>query len=163
MPHIIDGYNLLRTIQKIDEHFTALDEVGLARILAEYLNSVRDHGHLVFDGTGPPDKTDLDRLAYLRNLEVYFSGANSDADTVIEEKIADSSAPKSLVIVSTDRRLRAAAGKRKATSVRSDIFWLSLLKRMENRKKPAPEPRAKREGITEGVTDQWLDLFGLKE
>ena len=163
MPHIFDGYNLLRTIQKTDDSFHDLDEVALARILAEYLKYIRDHGHLVFDGTGPPDKTDFDRLAHLRNLEVYFSGPNSDADTVIERKIADNSAPNSLTIVSTDRRLRDAAAKRKAISIRSDIFWITLLKRLENRKRPTNEPREKRQGITESETDQWLDLFGLNQ
>jgi uncharacterized protein len=161
MPHIIDGYNLLRWIQNADESMAALDEFSMGQILAEYLQIVRDHGHIVFDGIGPPDKDDLIQLALHNPIEIYFSGSNTDADTVIEEKIADNSAPKSLIIVSTDRRIRAAARKRKATSVTSDVFWQVVLNRLEKRKKPSPEPKAKQHGITESETDQWMDLFGL--
>ena len=160
MPFLFDGYNLLRAIQKSDEEFESLIESGLCRILSEYLKRVRDRGHIFFDGIGPPDKT---RLGDLDNLEVYFTGQHTDADTAIEEKIADSTAPKSLIIVSSDRRLLAAGKKRKAVVVKSELFWPEMTRRLENHKKPTPEPRAKREGITKTETDHWLDIFGLKE
>ena len=160
MPVIIDGYNVLRLVQK-DEQFENLREVGLCRIFSDYLKSARDHGHIVFDGTGPPDKSDLEQLGGLDNLEVYFSGEHSDADTVIIQKIQDSTAPKSLVVVSSDREIRAAAAKRKAVSVRSDVFWMGLLHSLETRQKPVFEPKEKRGGITEAEADQWLDYFGI--
>ena len=159
MPVLVDGYNLLRAVQKSDEDFQQLNEVGLCRILSEYFRRVRTHGHVVFDGTGPFDKTDMERLAGFDNLEVYFSGPNLDADEVIEEKIQDNTAPKSLVVVSTDRELRTAALKRKAVSIRSEIFWLNLIQHLDRKQKPSLEPRAKREGITEAETDQWLEYF----
>ena len=157
MPHLIDGYNLLRLIQQVDEELVTLTEAGLCRIISEYLVRIRDYGHIFFDGLGPPDKTNLSNFP---NLEVYFSGPNTDADSLIELKIADNTAPKSLVVISTDRRIRAAAKKRKALSVRSDIFWIAMTKQLE-RQKPTPEPKEKRRGITEGETDQWLDIFGM--
>ncbi|MBE0536980.1 MAG: NYN domain-containing protein [Phycisphaerae bacterium] len=160
MPLLVDGYNLLRTVQK-DEQFEEMRESGLCRIISDYLVTMRDRGHVIFDGTGPPDKEEMEQLGGLDNLEVYFSGEHSDADTVIEQKIEDNTAPKSLVVVSTDRAVRAAAGRRKATSVRSDVFWQQLLLRLENRRKPANEPGAKRQGISDIETDQWLDLFGM--
>jgi predicted RNA-binding protein with PIN domain len=160
MPLIVDGYNLLRFVQR-EGHFENLIEVGLCRILSDYLVSVRDRGHIIFDGTGPPDKHDFEQLGGLANLEVYFSGADYEADDVIMQKIEDSSAPKSLIIVSTDREIRAAAAARKATSVRSDVFWQVLISRLETQQKAVHEPKAKRQGITEGETDQWLDFFGI--
>ena len=160
MPLIVDGYNLLRFVQKAG-HFEDLIEVGLCRILSDYLVSVRERGHIVFDGIGPPDKHDFEQLGGLANLEVYFSGADYDADEVIMQKIEDSSAPKSLTVVSTDREIRAAAAARKATSVRADVFWHGLVSRLETQQKAVHEPKEKRRGITEGETDQWLDFFGI--
>ena len=157
MPIIVDGYNLLRSVQKSYEELEFLDEASMCMILSEYLHQKRTHGHVVFDGLGPPDKTALGGIG---DLEVYFSGMEIDADTIIMEKIEDNTAPKSLIVVSSDREIRTAAKKRKAISVQSDIFWVEVMKQL-NRKKTIPEPKEKRQGITDGETDQWMDLFGL--
>ena len=103
----------------------------------------------------------MDQLGGIPNLEVYFSGEHSDADSIIEQKIHDNTAPRSLMVVSTDRAIRAAAGRRKANAVRSDVFWIQLVSQLENRRKPASEPGAKRQGITDMETDHWLDYFGI--
>jgi predicted RNA-binding protein with PIN domain len=158
MPYVIDGYNLLRSVQKLEE-FATLTDVQLCRAVSDYLSCVRDHGHIVFDGVGPPDKS---AFGGIPSLEVYFSGPSCEADDIIEEKIADNSAPKSLVVVSSDRRLRDTASRRKAKAVPSDIFWQSLLIQLEKQaSRPAPEPSEKRQGLTERETDVWLDVFGL--
>ena len=161
MPLIVDGYNLMHVIQKCDEDFANLTEVGLCKIISEYLRRVRDRGHVVFDGSGPFDKTDMEWLGGIENLEVYFSGANAEADEIIEQKIQDYSAPKSLVVVSSDREVRVAASKRKAVAITSETFWLQLIQQMEHQNKPSVEPKEKRQGLTESETDQWLDYFGL--
>ena len=77
MPVIVDGYNLMHVIQKSDEDFANLTEVGLCKIISEYLKKVRDHGHIVFDGTGPYDRTDMDWLGGIDNQ------GRSGLDTVI--------------------------------------------------------------------------------
>jgi predicted RNA-binding protein with PIN domain len=157
MPIIIDGYNLLRSVQRIEE-YQSLDEAALCRIISEYLLRVRTYAHVVFDGIGPPDKSELSGID---NLEVYFSGEHLEADDVIEEKIEEYSAPKNMIVVSTDRRIRAAAAKRKSVSVTSDLFWLSLIEQLD-KKKPTPMPKEKRHGITESEADAWMDEFDLE-
>ncbi len=160
MPYLIDGYNLLRAVQKIEE-FAALTDVQMCRAVSDYLNAVRDRGHVVFDGVGPPDKA---ALGGIPSVEVYFSGPSREADDLIEDKIADSTAPKSLVVVSSDRRIRTAAAKRKAIDVPADLFWQTLLARLEKQaNRPAPEPTEKRHGLTEREADLWLDIFDLKQ
>ncbi len=156
MPLLIDGYNLLRVAQR-QESMASLDEAGLLRILTEYLRRTRNRGQIVFDGIGPPDKTGL---ADLTNLEVLFSGSVHDADTVIEEKIQSSSAPRSLVVVSSDRRLVAAAQRRKAVSIRAESFWQAVGKLLQ-KEPPRPEPKEKRQGISSAETQQWMNLFDL--
>jgi len=157
MPIIIDGYNLLRWVQNIEE-YQSLDEAALCRIVSEYLVRVRTYAQVIFDGLGPRDKSELGGID---NLEVFFSGEHLEADDIIEEKIAEYSAPKNMVVVSTDRRIRAAATKRKSISVTSDLFWLSMIEQLD-KKKPTPMPKEKRHGLTEDETDAWLDEFDLE-
>jgi len=159
MPVIIDGYNLLHAIAAVGEEYQNFSEEDLCRSISEYLVRVRDRGAVVFDGMGPPDK---DGLGGLKNMEVYFSGLHTDADTIIEEKIFDNTAPKSLTIVSSDRRLRDAALKRKALSIPSDVFWRLLIQELD-KKVPTPEPKEKRHGITELEADQWMNLFDIDD
>ncbi|MBW8035722.1 MAG: hypothetical protein FVQ79_08875 [Planctomycetes bacterium] len=159
MPIIIDGYNLLRWVQSIDSAYADLDEAPLCRMISLYLIRTRNRAQVIFDGVGPPDKRELANIA---NMEVYFSGPDREADDIIEDKILESSAPKGLVVVSSDRRIRTAAQKRKATSVKADYFWLSLIEQLD-KKKPMPEPKEKRNGISEHEADQWLNEFGLDD
>jgi len=164
---IIDGHNLLHSIHpaprrggihKEDPDSGTISDVRLCRIISGYLKLIDEKGEIIFDGTGPRDKGGFDNIS---NLEVFFAGLRSDADTVIEEKIKASTAPKRLTIVSSDRRLRDAARKRKATAVKSQVFWDDVRKQL-SRKRKVKEPLAKRQGISESETEQWLDFFGLE-
>ncbi len=160
MPYLIDGYNLLRAVQRYEE-FAMVTDVQMCRIISDFLRCMRDHGHIVFDGIGPPDKRELGGI---HGVEVYFSGENLEADDIIEQKILDNSAPKSLVVVSSDNRLRRAAAKRKATAIRAEPFWAFMCEQLEKQaNRPAPEPSQKRNGITEHEADLWMDAFGMDE
>ncbi len=156
---IIDGHNLLHSIQKTNEDSGAVTAVRLCQVVGRYLKLMGEKGEIVFDGTGPRDKSGFDNI---NNLEVFFAGLSSDADTVIEDKIKANTAPRRLTVVSSDRRLRDAARVRKATSVKSDVFWNNL-RRQLSQKKTFKEPTAKRRGLTESETKQWLEFFGLEQ
>jgi len=156
---IIDGHNLLHSINKVEESSESISDVQLCRIVGRYLKQIGESGEIIFDGTGPRDKSGFDNIS---NLEVFFAGLGSDTDTVIEDKIRASTAPKRLTIVSSDRRLRKAAQVRKATAVKSEVFWNNLQKQL-GRKKRAKEPAAKWQGLTDGETKQWLEFFGLEQ
>jgi uncharacterized protein len=156
---IIDGNNLLHAVYKIDEDSISIHAIELCRIVSRYLKLIGQDGEIVFDGAGPRDKSQFENIEI---PEVFFAGAGGDADSVIEEKIRLVSAPKKLTIVSSDRRLRKAAHTRKAAAVKSEDFWTQLQKQL-SKKRPAPEPRAKREGISEIETKQWLDFFGIEQ
>ncbi|MHC4425789.1 MAG: NYN domain-containing protein [Planctomycetota bacterium] len=156
---IIDGHNLLHAVYKTEQDSESVSDVGLCRIVGRYLKLIGRAGEMIFDGTGPRDKSDFDNIS---NLEVFFAGLGTDTDTLIEDKISISTAPKRLTIVSSDRRLRKAARARKATAVKSEDFWNSVQKQL-SRKRPAREPAAKRQGLSEGETKQWLQVFGLEQ
>ncbi|MGD1043010.1 MAG: NYN domain-containing protein [Sedimentisphaerales bacterium] len=156
MPVIIDGHNLLWAIQNPDED-TSITDVAMCQALDIYFGLTHDKAEIVFDGIGPPDKTGFNNIS---NLEITFSGRDTDCDTIIEHRILDSTAPAHLTIVSTDRRIRDAASARKATSVQSDEFWTIVTKRLSKQKR-TKEPAAKRAGLTESETQLWLKTFGL--
>ena len=157
MPFLIDGYNLLRAVQKIDA-FAELNEAQLCRYLADFLHLVKDRGTIVFDGIGPSDKREL---MSIRGLEIRFSGQRSDADTVIEWKIEENTAPRRLMVVSSDRRLRNAAARRKSKSIPVDVFRAAMSKTLESASRTPAEPREKQTGISEGETDVWMKYFNL--
>lgn len=156
---IIDGHNLLHAILKTEEAPGAIGDVELCRILGRYLQMIGRPGEIIFDGSGPPDKSGFDDTG---NLEVSFAGMGGDADSVIEDKIIASTAPKRLTIVSSDRRLRKAAHARRCVSIKSEVFWDNVRKQL-SRKRPAKEPAAKRHGLSESETDQWVDFLGFEQ
>jgi predicted RNA-binding protein with PIN domain len=156
---IIDGHNLLHSIVKISDDASSINDLQLCWIISRYLKAISETGEIIFDGTGPRDKTPFDNIA---NLEVFFAGFGTDADTVIEDKIRANSAPRRLLIVSSDRRLRDAARTRKASAIKSEVFWDNIHKQLR-RKKPVKEPEAKRSGLTESETKQWLEFFGIEQ
>jgi len=159
MPVIIDGHNLLHSIQQTGEDSELISRIQLCRILSGYLKLIDENGEIVFDGMGPKDKSGFDNIS---NLEVFFAGLGSDADTVIEDKIKANTAPRRLTVVSSDRRLRDAARARKSTAVKSQVFWSNLCKQL-SRKRTIKEPASKRQGISESETEQWLKFFGLEQ
>ncbi len=156
---IIDGHNLLHAILKIEEDPKAVSDIELCRVVSSYLNQTNQVGEIVFDGRGPRDKDVFERVD---GIEVTFSGIRNDTDTIIEEKIKTNTAPKRLIIVSSDRRLRKAARSRKAIAVKSEDFWIKVQKQL-SRKRPQKEPAAKRRGISDSETKQWMKIFGIEQ
>ncbi|MFZ2146217.1 MAG: NYN domain-containing protein [Sedimentisphaerales bacterium] len=159
MMFIIDGHNLLYSIHKEGPDSGPISDVGLCRIIGRYLKLTGQKGAIIFDGTGPRDKGGFDNIS---NLEVFFVGLDTDADTVIENKIGANTAPRRLTVVSSDRRLRKAARAKKAISVKSEVFWNDIQKQL-SRKRPEKEPLVKQQGLTDSETTQWLEFFGLEQ
>lgn len=157
---IIDGDNLLWALRQTLEEREITTELELCRVLSRYFALRGEPGQVIFDGSGPADRSEFDKIA---NPEILFAGFNRDADSVIEERLKVSTAPRRVTVVSSDRRLRQAAALRQATGLKSEDFWEKVLRELKRGKPRRPEPKEKREGLTESETEQWLDLFGLDE
>jgi predicted RNA-binding protein with PIN domain len=155
---IIDGTNLLWAVRDYEEGPRVASEEQLCRVLDGYFAETHQQCQMVFDGTGP-----LDRKAFegIRHLDIIHAGHDQEADSVIEGKVRADSAPKRLTIVSTDHQVRDSATSRKAAVLRCEEFWEQVLNHIRKRPKKK-EPPQKRKGLTEGETDQWMDLFGLE-
>lgn len=156
---IIDGHNLLWSVYKDSHEFDLSTELQLCRLISRYLRATGDKGQIVFDGRGPAEK---DFFGSVADLEVVFAGVATDADTVIENKISASSAPRDLTIVSSDRRIIKAARAAKATALKSEEFW-GMLKGRLARKQKNEEPPEKQRGLDQAQTQKWLEFFGLDD
>jgi predicted RNA-binding protein with PIN domain len=157
---IIDGNNLLWALHETLEEREVTTELELCRVLSRYFALVGEPGVIVFDGGGPADRSEFDKVV---NVEVVFAGFQHDADSVIEEKIKANPSPRRLTVVSSDRRLRKAAAVQRAAALKSEEFWQQVRKELTRNKPHKKEPEEKREGLTEGETDQWLEVFGIDE
>lgn len=155
---IIDGNNLLWALHEGFGEREIRTEVDLCRVLSQYFARMGETGQVVFDGAGPSDKSAFDTMDY---IEVYFAGFHRDADSVVEEKIVADTSPRRLTVVSSDRRLRKAAGERKAAGLKSEDFWQQVQRELSRKAPRRKEPEEKREGLTDGETDKWLEAFGL--
>jgi predicted RNA-binding protein with PIN domain len=160
MPVIIDGTNLLWALHEAGDEREITTEIELCGVLGRYFTLKGEDAELIFDGAGPSDQSAFERGG---RLTVIFSGFRTDTDTVIEDKIKASTAPKRLTVVSSDRRLRKAATARKAIAVKSEQFWAQVLTELRQRQPERKEPEEKQDGLTDGETEQWMDFFGLEQ
>jgi predicted RNA-binding protein with PIN domain len=137
MKWLIDGYNLLHAVTSLGPRLGP-DELRRRRKrflndLAHRLGPVEaSHATVVFDARDPPAQLPLQSRH--KGMTVIFAVAEEDADTRIEEMIREHAAPRSLTVVSSDRRIRRAAARRKARAITADEFWGQL------RARPGPQP-----------------------
>jgi predicted RNA-binding protein with PIN domain len=157
MPFLIDGYNLLWSVNNLSQEAEPITEAGLCWKISRYMQILGESGEIIFDGTGPRDKSVFDEIP---KLSVLFAGLGVEADDVIETKIKINTAPKRLSVVSNDRRLIKAARARKAVSLKNEELWIKLAKGSSRRKK-TPEPPQKQHGLSNSETEQWLKFFDM--
>lgn len=90
--------------------------------VARILPVERDHDvTVVFDASVPPG--DFPLSSSYRGLHVLFALGDEDADSRIEYIIGHDANPKTLTVVSSDRRIRQAASRRRAHPLTADEFW----------------------------------------
>ena len=147
MKLIIDGYNLLHAsgVFGVGRGPRAFEESrrALLDMLADLLGDATGQAVVVFDAARAPDG--LPSRAVHRGIRVWFAREYPDADSLIEELVDDATSPH-LVVVSNDRRLQAAARRRRARAV-SCAAWLAEARAARRRatatgdaKPPEPGP-----------------------
>jgi len=165
MHTLIDGYNLMYTLGLLDKRFGP-DGFRKARMrflsdLAGALGAVEaNQTTVVFDAREAPGH--LPRESTHKGMSVLYADEDEGADERIERLIAAHSVPKALTVVSTDRRIRQAATRRKARAMTAEAFW-ELLENSKG-KTPAPPPttteeEARLHGLSPEDAAAWLDTF----
>ncbi len=158
---LIDGYNLLHASGVFGSGGrTSLESSREALLdwLAESLSEFQcARTTVVFDARDAPPG--LPRTAKKHGLQIRFAPRDCEADDVIEELIGQHSAPRSLLVVSSDHRLHRAARRRRATAVDSD-HWARQVQHSQNRPTHASEEqKGGAERLAGDELQVWLDEF----
>ncbi len=163
---LIDGYNLMHAAGAVDS--SAPSRKVFARKRRRFLIDLADalgqercrETTVVLDANSPP--ADFPLESDYQGLHLIFALGDESADARIETLIAAHSAPKSLTVVSSDRRVRRAASRRRARALSADEF-LDLLDRFKfDRKAPPvnPLPSAQADvALTPEERAYWLEQF----
>ncbi len=157
---IIDGYNLMHAsgfarlkygpgdLERQRNRFLS----KLAGLLTE---SERVLSSVIFDAF--ESRSNDDRVNQFEGLTYEFALSGEDADSLIEELIQKHSAPKQVLVVSSDHRLQKAARRRKARSIDSDKYWNNLTSRIIADSPEKIKNSDQMENIDAGILDKLQD------
>ncbi|MCR9202493.1 MAG: NYN domain-containing protein [Planctomycetaceae bacterium] len=142
---IIDGYNLMHAAGIARRQYAQGDmqkcrnelELRMAGLLAE---PALKRTTIVYDAFNSPGNDQ--RIFHRKGLKVVFAPAGQDADGEIERLLSAHSAPKQVIVVSSDHRLHKAARRRKARCIDSGEFLTQIEKE--------PRPTSRRHGSGRG-------------
>ncbi|MEO0483618.1 MAG: NYN domain-containing protein [Planctomycetota bacterium] len=161
---VVDTYNVLGVVGVLPPEQAGLDVEGLANMVRASRHG-GDHAVLVCDGT-PPGRRWHAKEGWGRvrpgqddDLRIIYAGPGRDADGLIEQMLADSSAARRMTVVSNDRRIQRAARRQRAGVIPSDDF-LRELAADADRRRPDPYPSfAKAIPLADDRVRAWLRVF----
>ena len=124
MPIVIDGYNLAWAMGDTGRRLQRGDLAGardlLIQVLADRLGDRRLQTTVVFDAREPPEH--LPRQTTSRGIRILFAVDQPSADELIIELIEADADPRHLLVVSSDRQIRDAARRHRATAIGVGTF-----------------------------------------
>ncbi|HVX14675.1 MAG TPA: NYN domain-containing protein [Pirellulales bacterium] len=159
---IIDGYNLMHASGIFGR---GRGPGGFERSRLALLNFVAESvaptdlstTTVVFDARQAPPG--LPRRLVHREITVLFAAGYESADELIEELIRATSAPRRLLVVSSDHRVQRAARRRRARSVDSDQWYAEMVRKRGAKEAPAPSAFTKPVTPASGEVEFWLAQF----
>ena len=145
---IIDGYNLMHAAGFARRNYGPGDLHRCRQRFIGQLSSLlspnaRQTCTIVFDAFESPLE-ESPRQFDTTGLTIEFAPAGTDADSTIEEKIQQHSAPRQVMVVSSDHRFHKAARRRKSRCVDSEDFWAEL----------NPDPHARRNQMKDALVGE---------
>ncbi len=154
---LIDGYNLLHASGVFGMGGRTPLEASREALL-DWLGEVlsdaeRQRTTIVFDAREAPPG--LPRSGRKHGMRICFAPRGCEADELLEELIRDHSAPRSLIVVSSDHRIQRAARRRRANPIDSDR-WVAEFRHQPTRDQPAPDHQGE---LSPDELRAWLDEF----
>lgn len=158
MPVLIDGNNLLFAARDADPERPPSRSTLCLR-LGQWARRTGERVVLVFDGPAPAKS--LARQISDPDVVVSFSGGGVTADEVLTRAIAAHSAPRRLLVVSSDHEVAGAGRRRRARTARADVFWRQVQRDLTRPPRRNLEAREKQRGLSAEDAQRWLSEFGL--
>jgi predicted RNA-binding protein with PIN domain len=153
--YVIDGNNVIGG--RVGWH---RDKPGSRRLLLHDLARLarvkKLRLNVVFDGA--PDPQFPDGSSY-RGVRIFYARLGSDADSRIVEMVEDERNKKSLVVVTSDRKLTSRVRASGARVMRSGEFRRMLDEIAEN----TSDQEADMPKIKDDEMSEWLRYFGVEE
>ena len=153
--YIIDGNNVIGG--RVGWH---RDKPGSRRLLLHDLARLarvkKLRLNVVFDGA--PDPQFPDGSSY-RGVRIFYARVGSDADSRVVEMVEAERNKKSLVVVTSDRKLTSRVRASGARVMRSGEFRRMLDEIAEN----ATDQEADMPKIKDDEMSEWLRYFGVEE
>jgi hypothetical protein len=161
---VIDAYNVLHTTGILPREIAGLDLDGLIRLIGQGryagrrimlvcdgLPSSRRHGGQFGPGTGNLAAADgrtgshgqALSLSHGRSIEILYSG-QAEADAIIEDLVGKAHRTQRPMVISSDRRVQAAAKRRRFGMMSAEKFLHQLAEdhhHAGNARPAAPSPR----------------------
>ena len=157
MPFLVDGNNLMFALRKAG---VDAGRQKICTLLAALAKTANTSVAVVFDGPKPPPAV-LRQMEYPA-IEIAFSEL-AKADELIVARIKANSAPRRLVVVSSDHEIRIPAQHRRCQVIRSEDFVPLLLEAVNPPPQRPREPREKYQGLTDDEAKKWIKEFGLDD
>jgi predicted RNA-binding protein with PIN domain len=175
MRWLIDGYNVMHADGRLGPKLgPRLGREGFRRARRRFLDDlsaalgpvVARETTVVFDATFPP--SDFQTISTYRGLDVVFALGDENADARIEQLIAEHANPKTMTVISSDRRIRLAATRRHTRSVTSEQYWVLIDRLKERGNRPELKSHASRpdDPETKPTPEEsafWVEIFGELE
>jgi predicted RNA-binding protein with PIN domain len=158
MPVLIDTYNVLHTVGVLPPDLAGIDVPGLIRLILA--GRYRDQKCiLVCDGQPEPGGAAAQPEA---TIAIRYSGRGRSADDLLGQLIRSSTAPRRLVVVSSDHEVQKAARKRRCTALSSAEFLQHLVSDTRGGRTGDAAPLRPRPGaMSETQVDRWMRVFDL--
>lgn len=158
---VIDAFNVLHTTGVLPPDLAGIELPDLVWLIARS-RYAGQRLTLVCDGVRPGAGHAGPSACRLGDARVIYAGGGREADDEIEKLLERSSYASRMLVVSSDRRLRTAARKRKADSIRSEAF-LGHLVQDTGRSQREPLPKWVHEiPLSQMEVRVWLDEFGIE-
>jgi hypothetical protein len=162
--YLIDGYNLLHAMGvlrgRAGPHGLEKARRGLLGLLSGSHADRADDVTVVFDAAAAPPG--VPAVEDYHGIHVQFAVRQGEADALIEELIRRAAAPRQLVVVSDDHRLKRAARHRHC-GVLGCLDYVELLTRRRRQRRAGGPADEKQQGVSPAERQHWQEAFGSLE
>lgn len=153
MDLLIDTWNVLHQTGVLPPDSAGIGTFGLCKMI-ENSRWSQDRVILICDGTPSDDAPSGTRY------QTVFTGGTRTADEEIMERVRQSSAPRSILVVTSDREIIKSIRKRGAQQLGSSTFLQMLV---EDSHVPKSKNVLRPSGLSPKLAQEWKEQFGIDE